>query len=186
MKPHIGLALGASRLSKWALFGALAVLLAASVVDRQWPAEWLHAVGLSPHHHAPIAHWYGGPLLLLFALRWRRREARIGFALACVPQLLLFYDQLPLALIPQTDGERRTFVWLSWAALVGWVATNLNVGPRTLDVRDAAPWIIAFIYLPSLVMVLRRPNEGEIPTWLERVTIGWPTWIKGGPATSLG
>src|SRR5204863_4043031 len=156
VKPHIGIALGAHRPTGHGLIGAVVLLSIATVVDPRWPAEWLHVIVLSPHHHAPIMRWYGGPLLLLFALRWRRPEARLGLALACVPQLLLFYDQLPLVLIPQTVREQRSFVWLSWAALIGWVATSLNVGIRTIDVRNAAPWVMVLIYLPCLAMVLHR------------------------------
>jgi hypothetical protein len=34
-------------------------------------------------------------------------------------------------------------------------------------------------YLPALVIVLRRPNEGTAPRWLERWIADWPQWIHG-------
>ena len=33
--------------------------------------------------------------------------------------------------------------------------------------------------VPALIMVLRRPNEGELPARLERVSARLPMWIRG-------
>jgi hypothetical protein len=32
----------------------------------------------------------------------------------------------------------------------------------------AAPWVVGLVYLPALVIVLIRPNEGDVPLWLDR------------------
>jgi hypothetical protein len=29
--------------------------------------------------------------------------------------------------------------------------------------------VLAFIYIPMLIAILRRPNEGDVPAWLERL-----------------
>src|SRR4029078_6587043 len=41
----------------------------------------------------------GGPLILLALIRWRRPEARLIAALACVPQTTLLYEAVPLFLV---------------------------------------------------------------------------------------
>jgi hypothetical protein len=38
------------------------------------------------------------------------------------------------------------------------------------------------LYLPATLLVLRRPNEGPVPTWLERRLKSWPAWLRGIPA----
>ncbi|PYP80139.1 MAG: hypothetical protein DMD35_05120, partial [Gemmatimonadetes bacterium] len=38
-----------------------------------------------------------------------------------------------------------------------------------------------FVYLPCMVMVVRRPNEGTLPAWLEHRINGWPGWLRGAP-----
>jgi hypothetical protein len=47
----------------------------------------------------------GGFVALLGLFRWRRPEARLLVALACVPQTMLLYEALPPFLIPRTIGE---------------------------------------------------------------------------------
>ena len=44
--------------------------------------------------------------------------------------------------------------------------------------------IVIAMYLPALWMVLRRPNEGVVPVWLERASAALPAWLRGrAPAT---
>lgn len=179
LKPNIGLPLLAARPSRWAIIGGALLGFAAFILNPAWPREWLSNIAKSPFHRAPIAWWYGGPLLLLGALKWRRQEARLFLLLACIPQVPLFYDQLPLALIAETERERLVFAWCSWAAYLGWVFTSSHGRLRTADMHDAPPWILVLIFAPTLVMVLRRPNEGDVPAWLERKLAGVPRWLRG-------
>lgn len=157
VKPNIGLALFSARPNRWTVIGGTALGAAALLVLPRWPQEWLANLAMSPHHRAPITYWYGFPLLLA-ATRWRRSEARLLVVMACVPQVPLFYDQLPLALVPQTERERLTFAWLSWAGYLGWIVTSVPGQIRVADMAAAPPWILGCLYLPALVMVLRRPN----------------------------
>jgi hypothetical protein len=44
--------------------------------------------------------------------------------------------------------------------------------------------INVFYYLPALVLVLRRPNEGTLPGWLEAVRV--PMLGRRGSGTAAG
>jgi hypothetical protein len=107
----------------------------------------------------------------LAALRWRTREARLLLAMAFVPQVLFFYDQLPLFLVCRTRGEALAFI--------GWGMGVMMVFLIPAFVGFGGPWAMVACYLPALVIVLRRPNEGPAPRWLERWIADWPQWIRG-------
>jgi hypothetical protein len=118
----------------------------------------------------------GGPLALLALLRWRRTEARLLVALACVPQSLMLYDTVPLFLVPRTFRESALLVALSYIAL-GAVTRG---GPYP----DIAHYALAsgrvttvLLYLPCVAMVLKRPNDGAVPGWLDRFVRGKLTQI---------
>jgi hypothetical protein len=103
---------------------------------------------------------------LLLIARWRRPEARLVLALACVPQTPLLYETVPLFLVPQTLVEGGA-LWLgSWLVAL-WLSVS---GPYASDVtrfaasNTAIGWLL---YLPCTVMILRRPNVGRVPKWLE-------------------
>ena len=99
-------------------------------------------------------------------LRWRRPEARLVAAMACVPQLMYFADQLPLWLVART---RRETMVLSAVSATAWVASLLvNIQADRQPAFSSVPYVLAGVYLPVLVMVLRRPNEGPLPEWVER------------------
>jgi hypothetical protein len=74
--------------------------------------------------------------------------------MSCVPQLLFFYDQLLLWLIPRTWRE---FALLSGASIVAWMAwlgeLRPGVGPNQFIVA-AEPYVMLGIYLPALLIVL--------------------------------
>ena len=86
--------------------------------------------------------------------------------MACVPQLLFFYDQLPLWLVPRSA---RQSLWLSLASAVGVVGWAATLGPNAYFVQAAAPWVMASVYLPALAIVLLQPHDGTAPAWLRRV-----------------
>ncbi|MGQ0538059.1 MAG: hypothetical protein ACT4R6_03860, partial [Gemmatimonadaceae bacterium] len=108
LKPNIGLAVLLARPSACAL-GGTAIFAALSILlFPRWPLEWLQAIRTLPGHPAPILSVSGaGIVLAAAALRWRTPEGRLLLAMACVPQLMLFADQLPLMLAARTRGERR-------------------------------------------------------------------------------
>ena len=116
-------------------------------------------------------------LLLAALFRWRRPEARLVVAMACVPQLLYFADQLPLWLVPKT---RRESMLLSATSLVAWTLALVTAGRGERQPAFSSMWfVMAGVYVPALVMVLRRPNEGPVPQWLERALMRVPAAVRG-------
>ena len=164
-KPTIGLALWLYNPRWQAVAGGTALLLISVVVRPVWPLEWFHTFAAGEHIRAPIAS-LGGPLILLALLRWRRPEARLLVALACVPHTTLLYEVLPLFLVPVSWPESITLVVLTWAAEILVITFQPY---QTLADRAAmsATVSVALVYLPCLIMILRRPNKGEIPAWID-------------------
>jgi hypothetical protein len=121
-----------------------------------------------------------GFLVLAAAARWRRPEARLLAALACVPQTLLMYESVPLFLIPRTWFESIGLVVLSYVAN----SQMVNTGVIGHDVDHSGRLLVLWLYLPATLMVLRRPNEGVVPAWLEARMAQWPAWVRGAPTRS--
>jgi len=48
-------------------------------------------------------------------------------------------------------------------------------------IARARPSMLWLIYMPALIMVIRRPNEGMIPPWIETRMSALPRWISGTP-----
>ena len=140
-----------------------------------WPSLWLRNLGRVIEHPAPIAAPFG-VLLILALLRWRRAEARLLLAMAFVPQLLLFADQLPLMLVARTAREAALLTVGGWVAAGFW---HVQDADKFGAVGFAAPYVLAGCYLPALWIVLRQPNEGPIPVWLERYVARVPAWLRG-------
>jgi hypothetical protein len=184
-KPTIGLACLAARPSWRAITGCVAIALLSLALWPLWPLAWLHNLTFVVSHPAPIRTPLG-VLLLAALLRWRRPEARLLLAMAVVPQLLLFADQLPLMLVARTKRDAAILLLSGWLCAAMWfVRDAANYG----GVRAAEPYVLLGCYLPSLLIVLRRRNEGALPTWLERASASWPRWLRGAsasaPATAL-
>jgi hypothetical protein len=165
LKPNLGLAAAASNPTKSAIIGGGALLAGTLLIQPNWPAEWLRNLHAMPPHPIPIQ-LPGGFLILLSLLRWRRPEARLVAAMACVPQLMYFADQLPLWLVARTRLETMLLSTLSATA---WVASLIiNIQADRQPAFSSVPYVMAGVYLPALIMVLRRPNEGPVPERLER------------------
>jgi hypothetical protein len=155
-KPTIGLALFAA-FPRWkTAIGCGALLVLSTLIWPTWIAEWRATLVSAPHVIAPITRRVG-PLVLLALLKWRRADARLLLALACVPHTTAPYETIPLFLIPQTWPQ----AWGLWTlALVAYVAQSMT-GPYVSQAAywaSGAEWIVALLYIPCLVMVLFRPN----------------------------
>lgn len=183
-KPTIGAAVFAARPSWWALFGGLALIALAFIIQPDWVTAWRAAIhrgasigaGATFPYLAPIAQ-PGGLIPLLALLRWRRPEARLLAAMACVPQSLVPFEGVLLLLIPR--GWLESAIFLVLANLVDWYAVPVErVGHATWVTINAAAMTM-FLYVPATLMVLRRPNEGALPVWLERAIARWPAWLRG-------
>jgi hypothetical protein len=135
---------------------------------------------MSRWYMAPVA-LLGGPVLLLALLRWRRPEARYLLMIAVTPHILGFYTGLLPMLVAETKREAQIMAFTSVAALVG---STIQLGDRSFS--ELAPvhagyWLLVFLFLPALMMILSRPNEGRMPAWVERVVAWAPEWIRGAP-----
>lgn len=175
-KPTVGAALWLYRPSRWSVLGGTLLVLVSLAARPTWPREWLVTLAHTGHMVVPIMH-AGGPLLLLALLRWRRPEARLLIALACVPQTALLYEMVPLMLIPATLGELTLFIALSYAVF-GWWAHLRPFATVADSVAASVHMVVPLLYLPCLLMILRRPNDGEVPAWVERRVAGLPAMIR--------
>jgi hypothetical protein len=157
MKPNLGLALLCYRPSWRAIAGCGIIGLLSLLVLPTWLFDWHSNLDALVGHPPPILTPLG-PLLLLALLRWRRPETRLLLAMACVPQLLFFADQLPLFLIPRTRNEAGVLSACSFVAFFAWLSKFITTEQY---VAAATPYVMWSIYVPCLVMILRRPNTGS-------------------------
>lgn len=164
VKPTIGLALWLYKPHWQAVIGGGLLVLLSLLIRPEWPLEWIGTFSAGTHIHGPIT-TLGGPLILLALVRWRRPEARLLVALACVPHTTLLYETLPLFLIPTSWAQALILVALNWIAQIAVI--TLQPYPTLADrARMSATVSVALLYLPCLIMILRRPNEGDIPEWV--------------------
>jgi hypothetical protein len=165
IKPSIGLAHLCYRLDWRAAGLAAAFLLVSVAILPLWPNAWLSNLASLQGHPPPIATPIGAcAALALF--RWRQSEARLLFGLACVPQLLFFSDQLALGLVARSFRQLLALLACQWIAAAIWWASR---PAETTYVAAAAPFVLAGVYVPALLVVLRRPNTGDLPAWIERL-----------------
>ena len=179
MKPNIGLALFAWRPRWWTAITGAFLLLGTIVISPRWPTEWFSFLRTSQAHTAPVATGVG-VFALLAVLRWRRPEARLLLVLALVPHGLYFYDELSLWLVASTRREALLLSGASWVGWLLWMATSN--GPGAPHLRDAAPWLVASLYLPCTWLILRRPNTGAVPAFVERGVRRLPGFLRGSPS----
>ena len=163
VKPQLGLALFAWRPS-WRAVRLVLVLLAVSLILRpSWPLDWWASARLNAYVRSPLRWTWFAPMLLLAVIRWRTPEARLLLAMAILPQTPFAYDQLALWLIPRTHREVLNLTWFSWATFGAWLAFTFDWHSGMVFLTTWAPYVITGLYVPCLVMVLRRPNVAASP-----------------------
>jgi hypothetical protein len=182
-KPNMGLAAFAARPSWRFVLVAIGILAVSFAIRPSWPSEWWTSLqtALPGSKVAPVM-VPGGVLLVLAGLRWRRAEARLLVALACIPQTMLLYDQLMLAPIAGTRREALVMgLWSYAVPVLAYVALRDRM-PTTESGSFVllARMVVWGYYLPALGLVLRRSNEGPALPWVERAVGRWlPTWLRG-------
>ena len=179
-KPNLGIALAASRPTRAAVYGGVALLVGTLALDPSWPIKWIDNLRTMQGHPPPIFTWFGVPLAAA-ALRWRRDDARLVCAMAAVPQLPMFADQLPLLLVARTRLEAMGMALVGHVGGLLWLRTRL---PDDHPSANAALFVLAFAYYPALFLVLRRPNEGSIADWLG--PLGPAGWVSRRVAPPAG
>jgi len=185
-KPTVGLAYFVARPSWYAVGGAVALTIAAFALDPQWFPQWREAVHRALAqasgfpYHAPLL-MPGGVLVLAACTRWRRGEARLLVALACIPHTTLPYELLPLFLIPR--GWRQCVALAGLSNLMWWLTPRSPEFYATVLAYTRAA--VPCMYLPCTLMLLRRPNEGALPAWLETRLAMFPAWFRGRAPVSV-
>jgi hypothetical protein len=162
-KPSNGAALFAAAPHRAAVLGGVVLLAATLLIDPHWPKAWLGTV--ADVNHLPLLVRPGGAILLLGLLRWRLPEARLLVALACVPQAGVLYEAVPLFLIPRSRLEGYGLALGTYVADFVQVWLSPAASQPTLEASIAARWpvLLALVYLPALVLVLRRPATVSAP-----------------------
>lgn len=159
-KPNLAVAFLAGLRSKrafmWFAVAAVGLTLIGLAVEPEWIADWITALRTKEYVSAPVMN-PGGFLLLLALAKWRLPEARIFAALVCVPQTPSVYDLMPLFVVPRTFREVCVLSLLT-SVLFGFVVV---AGPFS-SFNDYAHFLeraaVFVVYLPALIMLLRRPN----------------------------
>jgi hypothetical protein len=167
-KPNIGLALavcGSMRLRRNALIGAVVLTVISVALLPTWPMEWINSARNAQYAGPPLGR-LGGFVILLVLLRWRRPEAWLVASLAAVPQTTYWYEVLPLFLVPASLAE---MIMLAGACALGILGEKLllTTTDNVIFNRQVGALLVAFVYLPATVLILRRPNIKAAAPWSE-------------------
>jgi hypothetical protein len=178
-KPNVGLAAAAAmRPTARVMLLALAPVVIAFLWRPNWVADWRHALATAEHFR-PYVLRPGGALLVLALLRWRRPEARWLAVIACVPGTPGVAEALVLFAFPMTLRQCLCLALLTHVPNFLMMRAHFESFAAYTD--RSSLLMLGFVYLPALVVILRRPNEGAIPSWAERLTARWPLWLRGVP-----
>ena len=164
-KPTLGLACFCYRPTWRAVASMAAIGVLSLALMPNWPLRWLENLRAVRYHPAPIAMPFGW-LALLALLRWRQPEARLVVAMACVPQLLAYGDQLPLVLVARTKVEGACLAVSAWLTFLMGFARPSAWSFLTVE---GGLYVLLGCYAPALYIVLRRPNVGPTPATAPRL-----------------
>ena len=161
VKPSIGAALLCAYPSWRSIGGAVAITAVTIAVWPYWVRDWL-AVLPDIEHMVALITLPGGFLVCLALLKWRRPEARLLVALACVPHTPSLYDVLPLFLCVRTWREGIGLAGLTYVAYA-----FIGGGPFDAyqDIQNfnelcyvRAQRNLWLLYMPCVLAVVARPN----------------------------
>jgi hypothetical protein len=163
LKPPLGIALLAASPRRRSLLVALAggtlLAIAAFIAQPGWMVSWLGELRTTSHMRAPSLE-FGGPLLLLALFRWRRLDARVLLACACVPHTPSLYDVVPVGLVARDFRESLVYALLTHAALFSQQLLVTGLPPAAAATM-AARILNVTVYLPALLAILSRPNSPD-------------------------
>jgi hypothetical protein len=179
-KPNLGIVVFAHR-PRWSTaLGAIALLASGLVINPSWPTEWLQHLGRQPSPHPPALLWPFGFVGLVGLLRWRTTEGRVLAAMTVAPSSAWFYDQLFLMLVARTWKQSLVLSAISWASFILVLATQAPINLIDPErARGVQRLLVLGTYLPAAILVLRQPNAGPLPAWLERRLAWLPAFLRG-------
>ena len=150
-----------------ALIGGGVLLLLSFLMLPSWLRDWWGLLGSTDNFIPPLMR-FGGPLILVVLLRWRRPEAWLILIAACMPQTWPPYNGLILFTVARTYREFSLLSIVSSASWIvfAWFAEGLSDAQERVWMSGI---LNLFGYLPAALMVIRRPNEGAGPLWLSRI-----------------
>ena len=136
------------------------LIMVSLLVMPTWPIWWLSSLG--PYNgFIPMLTW-AGPLLALALLRWHEKQSWFFLTLCLCPQHRFFYDQLLLWVLPQTRIRILVLTLCSWLGYFLISLSHQNLWP-------AEPYLLLFLYLPTLWMVLFPPVIDEVESKKEPI-----------------
>lgn len=174
VKPQsaIPVLLHAARATTWkaAVGGAVLLLGASFALMPDWPQFWWANFRATDNMEPPILR-AGGFLLVLALLKWTRPESWLLLATACLPQSWGWYGTLALFTIPRDFRESLALVLTAGIGmLIGAILMPPNPGEAGFYSWTGGVIVIS-VYLPCLLLILLRRNDGPVPLWL-RVLAG--------------
>jgi hypothetical protein len=159
VRPNTSAALWIARPSGRPILAVFLFLALSLALQPTWPLDWLIALPADITAFVPLVMRPFGALLLLAAFRWYTPEGRLLLAIACMPQTMLPFELISLALIPATVREMALYVAGTWVAVAG--ATGWLPLPDGLPAWAMTAWPVTLCaaYLPMLYVVLSRPGR---------------------------
>ena len=176
-KPNLGLVAFAYQ-PRWStVIGVVAIVGLSVLWLPSWPVGWLSHVARQEISHPPTIAWPLGAIGLAGLLRWRTPEGRVLAAFTLVPVSVFPYDHLMLWLVPRSFREALFLTWTAWLTAPAVLGFNAEASRTTLLLIQGG--ITLGTVVPCAFLVLRRPNVGPAPAWVERFVAGWPKWARG-------
>jgi hypothetical protein len=150
-KPNLGLCAASYKPSLKRIGMILIILFLSLFLFPEWQFGWLE-VALDQRYLPPaLTHKTG--LLLIFSLMFLSYpEGRLLLTMALAPQLLLFYDQLLLWLIPKSFVDSLLLTGASWLSYFSW---NAYIKTHGGGIFEAGYFVVNLIFLPSLILLLK-------------------------------
>lgn len=160
----------------FAVVGALFLVALSFLFLPTWVPDWAGRLSSAGYFRAPLMSVMGLPIAIVL-LRWRRAEAWLVFISACVPQTWYPYNGLVLMAVASTYREASV---LSLTSSVAWLIAYMALPGDSRSIETQAMFrgvLIAFCYMPAVIVVLRRPHDGYRPAWM-------PSAVNSIPPTS--
>ena len=183
-KPNLGLMVFAAWPRRATAIGVAALLVVSFLILPRWPVEWLSHLRAQTIPHDPPWRWGIGFVGLLGLLRWRTPEGRLLAAFTLLPVSAFPYDFLVLWLIPRT--RRQMVILTACAWIVAPSVLGIDGSATSADTRVVRFLLVMGMLVPATIIVLRQPNCGSMPAWLERLGAYLPPWLRGttGPQSA--